>query len=71
MFQLSERIGESDLSHKKVTVVSFFIIISQVRPTHFYELDLALVTGSSSNKTVADCLKDFTKIEQMTGDERL
>ena len=44
---------------------------SQVRPTHFYELDLALVTGSSSNKTVADCLKDFTKIEQMTGDERL
>ena len=45
----------------------------QVRPTHFYELDLALVTGSppTSNKTVADCLKDFTKIEQMTGDERL
>ena len=54
-----------------MTLVSFFtIIISQVRPTHFYELDLALVTGSSSNKTVADCLKDFTKIEQMTGDER-
>ena len=24
------------------------------------------MTGSSSNKTVADCLKDFTKIEHMT-----
>ena len=53
--------------------IDFMIVFwkSQVRPTHFYELDLALATGSSSNKTVADCLKDFTKIEQMTGDERL
>ena len=51
------------------------ILRPQVRPTHFYELDLALMTGSSSNKTVADCLKDFTKIEHMTkigtNDERL
>jgi len=38
-----------------------------VRPSHFYELDLALAGG---NKTVADCLKDFLKVERMTGDEQ-
>ena len=38
-----------------------------VRPSHFYELDLALAGG---NKTIADCLKDFLKVERMTGDEK-
>jgi hypothetical protein len=33
-----------------------------VRPSHFYELDLALAGG---NKTIADCLKDFTKVKMM------
>jgi len=37
-----------------------------VRPSHFYELDLAL----AGNKTIADCLGDFLKVERMTGDEK-
>jgi len=37
-----------------------------VRPSHFYELDLAL----AGNKTIADCLADFLKVERMTGDEK-
>jgi len=37
-----------------------------VRPSHFYELDLAL----AGNKTIADCLGDFLKVETMTGDEK-
>ena len=37
-----------------------------VRPSHFYELDLAL----AGNKTIDDCLGDFLKVETMTGDEK-
>ena len=37
-----------------------------LRPSHFYELDLH-ITG---NKTIEACLKDFTKVETMTGDEK-
>ena len=40
--------------------------IKSVRPSLFYELDLAL----AGNKTISDCLNDFTKVERMTGDEK-
>jgi len=39
-----------------------------VRPSLFYELDLAL-TGSK-NLTVEKCLEGFLKVEKMTGDEK-
>ena len=36
------------------------------RPSQLYELDLAL----EGNNFLQDCLDDFTKVEQMTGDEQ-
>ena len=36
------------------------------RPSHFYELDLAL----QGKKTLDDCLADFTKEEKLTGDNQ-
>ena len=40
-----------------------------VRPSYFYELDLALV-GGTKNLTIEKCLEDFLRIETMTGDEK-
>ena len=36
------------------------------RPSQFYELDLAL----EGKNSLQDCLDDFTKVEQMTGEEQ-
>jgi len=39
-----------------------------VRPSYFYELDLAL--AGNKNLTIEKCLEDFLRIEKMTGDEK-
>ena len=39
-----------------------------VRPSDFYELDLAL--AGNKNLTVEKCLEDFLRVERMVGDEK-
>ena len=39
-----------------------------VRPSYFYELDLAL--AGNKNLTIEKCIEDFLRIEKMTGDEK-